>query len=313
MFLDDISELSRGSYKEVIVVCDFRKSESCLGHVIRRYSNIQDNIDRNNGKYSCPSCSKIMLSGRNHPRCKYKNLDDHLMDVINSEAKAYLLGWIASDGWLRGNGQVAIEINTCDVNVLELLRNFVCPDLPFANGKQGAVKSLTICSRQWVKSIQMHLNLSFEKGESYKKIHLVQMPAFASSPAEEVDISDYLKWCFLRGYFEGDGSISIAKSSTGWDSLRVNIASSSLAMRMMIVTFCRKFDINICMNSNNVQLSGKYAARFLEKIYAGDGKFVLQRKYDTYKRLKTELSRFWDRAKIAEEAYLTAHMKDLVL
>ena len=68
------------------------------------------------------------------------------------------------------------------------------------------------------------------------------------------------------------------------------------------------------MSQNNVQLSGKYAAMFFEKIYAEcNGKFVLKRKYDTYKRLKTELSRFWDRATIAEEAYLTANMKDLVL
>ena len=155
------------------------------------------------------------------------------------------------------------------------------------------------------KSIKKHLNLSFEKGESHKKSHLVQMP---------VDISNSLKWCFLRGYFEGDGCISIAKSSKGVYYMRVIISSSSLAMRMMIAIFCRSTNINICMNSNNVQLSGKYAARFLEKIYAEcNGKFVLKRKYDTYKRLKTELSRFWDRAKIAEEAYLTANMKDLVL
>ena len=264
MFLDDISELSRWSHKEIIVVCDFRESESCLGHVIRRYSNVQDNIDRNNGKYSCLSCSKMMLSGRNHPRYKYKNLDDHLMDVIDSKAKAYFLGWIASDGWLRENGQVCIAINTCDVDVLELLRDFVCPDLPIANDKQGAMKRLTICSAQWVQSIKKHLNLSFEKGESHKKSHLVQMP---------VDISNSLKWCFLRGYFEGDRCISIAKSSKEVYYMRVIISSSSLAMRMMIAIFCRSTNINICMNSNNVQLSGKYAARSLEKIYATESLF----------------------------------------
>ena len=141
------------------------------------------------------------------------------MDVINSEEKAYLLGWIASDGSLREKGCVCITINTCDVDILEVLRDFICQDMPIVDDHKGAMKRLTIYSTQWVKSIQKHLNLHFEKGGSYKKSHLVQMP---------FNLSDYLKWCFLRGYFEGDGSVSIAKPSKGWaDSLRVDISSSN--------------------------------------------------------------------------------------
>ena len=167
------------------------------------------------------------------------------------------------------------------------------------------MKVLRICSSQWCKAVKKHLNLSFDKGESHKKSHLVQMP---------VDIPDSLKWCFLRGLFEGDGSVSIVKSPRGWaDNLRVSIGSSSLAMRM-IVTFCRSSNINVGISSKEVRFSGQYAAIFLEKIYAEcDKKFVLKRKYDIYKQLKVKLSRFWDRAAVAEEAYLTAHMEDLAL
>ena len=86
----------------------------------------------------------------------------------------------------------------------------------------------------------------------------------------------------------------------------MSIGSSSLAMRMMIVTLCRSANIRICMTSNEVKLSGQYAAMFLEKIYAECDKFVLRRKYDIYKKLKVKLSRFWDRAAVAEKAYLIA-------
>ena len=303
MFLENVYDLSRGSGKKVSVVCDFMLSESCLGHVIKRYVDVLAIMNRNNGKYICFPCSNMMQRGRNHPRCKYKNLDDRLMDTIDSNAKAYLLGWIASDGSLDERGRVSITINTCDVDVLELLRDFVCPDLPIANIDKS-MKRLLICSAQWVKSIKKHLNLTFEKGRSYKKSHLVQMP---------VDISDSLKWCFLRGYFEGDGCVSIAKSSKGWAGLRVDISSNSIAMRMMIVTFCKALEINIGMSQNQVTLSGQYAARFLEKIYAEcNERFVLKRKYNIYKRLKTEMSRFWNRAAVAEEAYLTA-LKNLTI
>ena len=306
MFLEDVSELSRCSNKKVSVVCDFMLSESCLVKVIRKYYDIQNNTNRNNGMYSCWPCSRMRQRGRNAPNCRYKELDDHLTDIINSEEKAYLIGWIASDGWLDKNGTVGISVNIRDVDVLEVLRDFICPDLPISDEKQGAMKKLSIHSTQWCESIQKHLNLHFEKGGSYKKSHLVQMP---------VGISDSLKWCFLRGYFEGDGSIFIAKRSRGSaDGLCVNISSCSLAMRLMIVTFCRLSNINISMYQNQVQLHGQYAARFLEKIYAGcNEKFVLKRKYDIYKKLKTELSRFWDKAAIAEEAYLTVCMKDLTI
>ena len=168
------------------------------------------------------------------------------------------------------------------------------------------MKKLVICSTQWVKSIKKHLNLSFRKGESYKKSHLVQMP---------VDIFDSLKWCFLRGLFEGDGSVFIAKRPEGRaDCLNVSISSCSLAMGMMVVTFCRSTYINIYMSQKKVVLSGQYAARFLEKIYAGcDERLVFKRKYYTYKRLKTDLLRFWDRAAVAEEAYLTARLENLTI
>ena len=118
MFLENVSELSRRSSKKVLVICDFQESEKCTEKVMREYCSVQNTMDRNNGKYICPSCSMMMRCGRNNPSCKYKNLDDHLMDVIDSEEKAYLLGWIASDGSLHENGCVYIAINTCDVGVL---------------------------------------------------------------------------------------------------------------------------------------------------------------------------------------------------
>ena len=202
MFLEDISELSRWSHKQVSVVCDFQESELCLRKIRRMYMNVCITMDRNNGRYIRPFCLKMKLNGRNNPNCKYKDLDDHLMDIIDSSAKAYLLGWIAADGTISPNGNIGIAVNTCDVGVLEIICDFICPNLHIADCKKGAMKVLRICSSQWCKAVKEHLNLSFDKGESHKKSHLVQMP---------VNISDPLKWCFLHGLFEGDGNISIVK------------------------------------------------------------------------------------------------------
>lgn len=295
MFLEDVSELSRGSGKRVLVKCDSEQAEYCLGEVMRKYRDVCNNMDKNSGKYICLQCSIFQHRGRNHYRCKYKKLDDHFMDIIDSEEKAYLLGWIASDGTLSANN-VIIRINTCDARLLETLRDFICPDLPVSNYKKGVMKKLCISSTQWCESIQKHLNLKFEKGRSHKKSHLVQMP---------VDIFDSLKWIFLRGLFEGDGCIRKEPTKYWSSNLCVNIGSQSLGMKMQIVTFCKASYINICMDLKSVRLSGQYAARFLEKIYFEcNEKLVLERKYGTYKQLKLELSRFWDRAAVAEKAYV---------
>ena len=90
------------------------------------------------------------------------------MDVIDSEEKAYLLSWIAYDGWFTEDGITSIAVNTCNVGVLEVLRKFICPDLPVTNHSKGTMRKLCTCSTQWYKVVQEHLNLSFEKGKSYK-------------------------------------------------------------------------------------------------------------------------------------------------
>jgi hypothetical protein len=46
MFLEDVYDLSRGSNKKVLVLCDFQESESCLGHVMRKYSDVLASMEK---------------------------------------------------------------------------------------------------------------------------------------------------------------------------------------------------------------------------------------------------------------------------
>ena len=47
MFLEDVSELSRWSNRQVLVVCDFQESESCLGNTM----NVRTTMDKNDNRY----------------------------------------------------------------------------------------------------------------------------------------------------------------------------------------------------------------------------------------------------------------------
>ena len=70
---------------------------------MRKYHDVCNNMDKNSGKYICFQCSMFKHRGRNHHRCKYKKLDDHFMDIIDSEEKAYLLGPLSKPRPSRGS------------------------------------------------------------------------------------------------------------------------------------------------------------------------------------------------------------------
>ena len=92
------TKYSNQSHSIVEVECDFKVNKKCKNIYKTSYKSYFKNISRNNGKLICLFCSRDMkFSGRNNPNCKYKNIDDNYFQQINKE-KAYLLGWIASDG-----------------------------------------------------------------------------------------------------------------------------------------------------------------------------------------------------------------------
>ena len=86
-----------------------------------------------------------------------------------------------------------------------------------------------------------------------------------------------LKWHFIRGFFDGDGSIRKKVKNRYIDC---SIATSSVFMRDSLEKFC-----NIkCNNSEKweyISWSGKNARKFLDRMY-NLATIFLERKYKTY-------------------------------
>lgn len=80
--------------------------------------------------------------------CKFSSLhrinnsNIYLMIVsfkkIDSPEKAYLLGWIASDGSIRYFGFI-IKFHKKDLKILEKLRDIICKDLPINEYRENMV------------------------------------------------------------------------------------------------------------------------------------------------------------------------------
>ncbi len=53
---------------------------------------------------------------------------------IDTEFKAYLLGWIASDGYISNNGFKILRKDT-DEDIVKILKDGICPELPLMRKK----------------------------------------------------------------------------------------------------------------------------------------------------------------------------------
>ena len=90
-------------------------------------------IKRVKGTPACSiKCSSIkrqtMYLGDKNPNYKYKK-NENLFKNIDNEFKAYILGFIASDGCLYNNS-ITITIHKKDRDILEKIRNYISKDIP---------------------------------------------------------------------------------------------------------------------------------------------------------------------------------------
>lgn len=213
----------------------------------------------------CSNKLKIkMYMGRKNPNTKYLKLDDNFFKNVDNEGKAYLLGWIASDGTVSLSS-VTIKINNKDVKCLEVLKDIICQELPIVPNKD--MVSLTISSKTISKNVCELLNILPEK-----KSDKVCFPSLEN---------DELKWAFLRGFFDGDGSIHGISESH--NSPYCNITTNSEFMRKSIIEFTK---IPCSENENQLGWSGNNALDFLDKIYK-NANYRLSRKYELYLEIST--------------------------
>ncbi len=259
MFLSDVKNLSRHSHAIVKVRCQSQISDNCYDIVDRSYRDVMNTVERNNGVYLCLHCSKYKKSmGADNPNSQY-NYDRNMFEDIDTVEKAYFLGWIASDGCLSKN-TVCLSIHRKDVACLELLRDIVTDSIPIKYPRENMV-SFAISSKIMMLDLCRHLGI-----EPGKKSHKVRFPK----------LDHELAWVFLRGYFDGDGTIRKLSSKSSPDC---GIASESTEMLTAIQEFC---GIPCRITKGYISYSGTNAIDFLGKLYANCGEYKLIRKFETY-------------------------------
>jgi|HubBroStandDraft_5_1064220.scaffolds.fasta_scaffold144936_2 hypothetical protein len=246
-----LADISKHSHKIFRAICDFSVNEKCRKEYDIQYRDFVKYTSNNNGQLPCIFCSRTLkFSGRNNPNTKYTSLNDNYFAEIKTEEQAYLLGWIASDGHIGKRG-FKIAIKQSDKNILEKMRNYFCPDLPVRDfdtddGKRSSLEANSIK----ISKDLCHL-LKIKPG---KKSDIVRLP----------ELDEKYLWHFIRGYFDGDGTVNDPnKTCKKYPIARIRSTSEK-----MLIDLKKAIDIKSYVTiGQSISWEKRFAWPFLEKMY----------------------------------------------
>jgi hypothetical protein len=214
---------------------------------------------------------------------RLKNIDETFFDVIDTPDKAYILGWIISDGYVN-----KYKLTFCikDLEILEKIKSIMKSDHKITN------------STYYDKRTDKHYQRYFLQITSKKIVNSLNNLGIYQSKSFTVDlpnIPEHLYQHLIRGIFDGDGYIGVGVRKTGSLIARFSmIVSEKLYNKLepifnnLGITF---MEPSIVAEKNNEKVlkirvyRNSELLKFFNYIY-GDGNVTkLERKYDKFKLL----------------------------
>lgn len=154
--------------------------------------------------------------------CKRKkfSVDDDFFENINTEEKAYILGFISSDGYINKKlNQVKIDLSRSDEDVLIKIKNAI----NYTNSIKHYTYNCSVEQYKYSQEVSRLVISSKKMVSDLEKFGVVQAKSNKIGfPLNSFDESLYRH--YFRGYFDGDGSISINYKRN--NALLLNITSS---------------------------------------------------------------------------------------
>ena len=214
----------------------------------------------------------------------------HYFDIIDTEEKAYWLGFLTADGWINKNdktnaGVVGVELQYKDIGHLKKFNKSVngnykitdrykeCSVSPYSKRHHTCI--LRFFSKTMYDSLE-------KQGFTNDKTFNASIPKF-----DKKFIRDY-----LRGYFDGDGCLCYTKKS-----FHVNFITASLNLMSDIknildkLNFCCYDDFYINKYDTKMYTINIYKTedkiKFLDYIYKNSSVY-LDRKYQKYLKIKQD-------------------------
>jgi hypothetical protein len=201
------------------------------------------------------------------------NVDENFFDVIDTEEKAYTLGFFTADGCNTKQGVMSIRV--VDLDVLEKIKRAMSYTGPITDipppkkfPHRQAMFNLSICNKRLTEQLSL-------KGCPPNKTFVTTFP-------DESILPRHLVVHFIRGLFDGDGSIHIDK----FRNWVITIAGTPNLIEPIQLILKQEVDIYFGVykhgNIHQGKIGGNNQVRlFLDWLYA-DATIYMQRKYDKY-------------------------------
>ena len=214
-------------------------------------------------------CQQISSAKRNNP-----NLIENYFEKIDSNDKAYWLGWIISDGSItnqpeKSKFQLELTIKEEDENILHLLED----DLGFVDKVYPSGEKYKRFSLGCKKIIEDLENL----GISQSKTFTVKVPSFDSK----------YNASFIRGLFDGDGGFSHYERSSGQICNELSFCGNQYIIEWVLNTLIKEIPTlkkNSITKENSIKRvrwsSKKDIILIRDYLYKNHNNHYLQRKFN---------------------------------
>ena len=140
------------------------------------------------------------------PRHEGYYVNDNYLDNIDTEDKAYFLGWMLSDGYINRN-RLFLRLKSTDESIIKEMFSKFSYGFGMYDNKSKTSKAMSVSSNKMIDRL--------------KELGCVENKTFVKFSIP--DISDNLFRHFVRGYFDGDGSIG--KRSARPNQMQVYVCS----------------------------------------------------------------------------------------
>lgn len=212
--------------------------------------------------------------------------NENYFDVIDTEEKAYVLGFYYADGCVVRNNLV-IQLSDIDTEIVEKFKKIFYDD---REANYGFEEKMTPKS-----GIKRYVGLGARSDhmiETLNKIGLTPRKSLTANFPSEEFLPKHLQRHFIRGIFDGDGCIYLPKIGSGMGPRCLFIGSKDSVAGILDVVkreigielyfFYEKETKTPGFNTHNFTFANyKICKKFLDFIYK-DSTIYLQRKYKKY-------------------------------
>jgi len=228
-------------------------------------------------EYNSTSTSIMVILNKNGIECRDRatfTLDETYFEKIDTIDKAYWLGWMYSDGSVGKDGKIRLSLQERDSEIVKQFKE----DIQYT----GPLHFKPTPVKQPNKQPQLELCINRQKvAKDLIALGCEPNKTFTLKFPTQEQVPDELLGDFLRGFFDGDGSILPKKT--------VMIVATKEFFEGMVVRLPFKIDFTYyCRHperQNNITQfcinRRESVLKFLRFLYDND-KFCLQRKKDKY-------------------------------